>query len=101
MVGAGSLAVGRLPGNATLGGSQIFDSCLRSCDGRGMAMPNSAESVPVSQDVDAPASADQSDLLAEILAAEADFARGPGQAHVRREHVFVITARPEPPVPLN
>lgn len=56
--------------------SQIFDSCPGACDGRGMATPNSPESVPVSQDVDAPASADQSDLLAEILAAEADFARG-------------------------
>lgn len=41
-----------------------------------MATPNSPESVPVSQDVDARGPADESDLLAEILAAEADFERG-------------------------
>lgn len=55
---------------------QIFDRHLGLCDGPGMATPNSPESVPVSQDVDSHAPADESDLLAEILAAEADFERG-------------------------
>ena len=41
-----------------------------------MATPSSPESVRVSQDVDAPAAGDESDLLAEILAAEAEFERG-------------------------
>ncbi len=55
---------------------QIFDRRHGLCDGPGMATPNSPESVPVSQDVDSHAAADESDLLAEILAAEADFERG-------------------------
>ena len=41
-----------------------------------MATPNSPESVPVPRNVSATAPADESDLLAEILSAEADFERG-------------------------
>lgn len=41
-----------------------------------MATPSSPESVGSPQDLDAPAPADESDLLAEILAAEAEFERG-------------------------
>jgi len=53
---------------------QIFDRHLGLWDGPGVATPNSPENVPASQDVPAPA--DESDLLAEILAAEANFERG-------------------------
>jgi len=41
-----------------------------------MATPSNSKSVRVSQETDAPAHADESDLLAEILAAEAEFERG-------------------------
>lgn len=55
---------------------QIFDRHLGLCNGPGMATPNGSESVPVSQEVDVHTPSDESDLLAEILAAEADFERG-------------------------
>jgi len=41
-----------------------------------MATTNRQESLPAPAPVGAPAPIDESDLLAEILAAEADFARG-------------------------
>ena len=41
-----------------------------------MATPSSPQSVSVPGDVSAPEPKDESDLLAEILAAEADFERG-------------------------
>jgi hypothetical protein len=41
-----------------------------------MATPSDPESVPAVRDVRAPAPAPDSDLLAEILSAEADFERG-------------------------
>lgn len=41
-----------------------------------MAPPSSPDSVRVPQDVNAPAPSDEADLLAEILAAEAEFERG-------------------------
>jgi hypothetical protein len=55
---------------------QIFDISGETWNGARMATPSSLESVPVPRDVSAPAPFDESDLLAEILAAEADFERG-------------------------
>jgi hypothetical protein len=41
-----------------------------------MATPSSPDIVPVSRDLSGPPPGDDSDLLSEILAAEADFERG-------------------------
>jgi hypothetical protein len=87
---AGGVRTRRLPlvGSATdpEGGSgwggtaeevgQILDIFADPWEGPRMATPSSPGSVSVSADVGATAPKDESDLLAEILAAEADFERG-------------------------
>jgi hypothetical protein len=54
---------------------QIFDRLGETWEGVSMATPSSPESISVPRTVGTPAPADQSDLLAEILSAEADFER--------------------------